>query len=94
MSEGKRVFTPEYRQEAVQVVLGSGKSTSSVARDLGIAESTLKTWVRNATTNGRDNGLDVDERAELARLRRELKTVRMERDFLKKAAAWFASHDK
>lgn len=94
MSEPKRVFTPEYRREAVDIVLKSGRSASSVAKDLGIAESTLKTWVRNATTNRSDNGLSVDERAELARLRRELKTVRMERDFLKKAAAWFASHDK
>jgi len=89
----KRVFTPEYRAEAVQLVLAADKPIAEIARDLGIGESTLGNWVGKAKENGvvQVKPLDVNERAELKRLREENRVVKMERDFLKKAAAFFAS---
>ncbi len=92
MPRQKRVFTPEYRAEAVQLVLSADKPIAEIARDLGIGESTLGNWVAKAKENGvvQDKPLDVNERAELKRLREENRVVKMERDFLKKAAAFFA----
>jgi transposase len=91
----RRRFTPEYKAEAVQFVISSGRSIAEVARNLGIGETTLGNWVAKARENGeaKEPELDVSERAELARLRKELQTVKMERDFLKKAAAFFASQN-
>lgn len=96
MPRQKRVFTPEYRAEAVQLVLAAGKPIAEIARDLGIGESTLGNWVAKAKENGvvQDKPLDVNERAELKRLRDENRVVKMERDFLKKAAAFFASQSQ
>ena len=93
MPRQKRVFTPEYRAEAVQLVLAADKPIAEIARDLGIGESTLGNWVSKAKENGvvQVKPLDVNERAELKRLREENRVVKMERDFLKKAAAFFAS---
>ncbi|HEU0101063.1 MAG TPA: transposase, partial [Mycobacteriales bacterium] len=64
------MFTPEYRAEAVQLVLTADKPIAEIARDLGIGESTLGNWVAKAKEKGvvQDKPLDVDERAELKRL--------------------------
>ncbi len=96
MPRQKRVFTPEYRAEAVQLVLAADKPIAEIARDLGIGESTLGNWVAKAKESGvvQDKPLDVNERAELKRLRDENRVVKMERDFLKKAAAFFASQSQ
>lgn len=96
MPRQKRVFTPEYRAEAVQLVLAANKPVAEVARDLGIGESTLGNWVAKAKEKGvvLDQPLDVDERAELKRLREDYRVVKMERDFLSKAAAFFASQHR
>lgn len=95
MPRAKRLFTPEYRTEAVALVLSSNKPIAEIARDLGIGESTLGNWVTKARQNGtvEEPPLDVSERAELKRLREELRVAKMERDFLKKAAAFFASQN-
>jgi transposase-like protein len=92
MARQKRVFTPQYRAEAVQLVLAADKPIAEIARDLGIGESTLGNWVKKAREGGTvaEKELDINERAELKRLREELRVVKMERDFLKKAAAFFA----
>jgi transposase len=92
----RRRFTPEYKGEAVQFVISSGKPIAEVARNLGIVETTLGNWVAKARENGEadEPELDVSERAELARLRKEIQQVKMERDFLKKAAAFFASQNQ
>ena len=92
----RRKFTPEYRAEAVQFVISSGKPIAEVARNLGIVEGTLGNWVARARENGeaKEPELDVSERAELQRLRREVQQVKLERDFLKKAAAFFASQNQ
>jgi len=96
MGSTRRKFTPEYKAEAVQFVTSSGQPVAEVARNLGIVEGTLGNWVAKARENGQvtESELSVSERAELQRLRKELQQVRMERDFLKKAAAFFASQNQ
>jgi transposase len=89
----RRSFTPEFKAEAVKVVQQSGKSVAMVARELDLTETALRRWVDQAEVDagrGRDGALTSDERAELAQLRREVRTLRMERDILKKATAFFA----
>jgi transposase-like protein len=93
----RRSFTPEYRAEVVRLVRTSGKSIGQLARELELTETSVRAWVRQAEVDARPSAhgpLTSDEKAELARLRRELKTVTMERDFLKKAAAFFARTGK
>jgi transposase len=89
----RRNFTAEYKSEVVGLVRSSGKSVGQVARELDLTETAVRAWVRQAGIDAnRDpqGPLTSEERAELVRLRRELKTVRMERDFLRKAASFFA----
>ena len=95
MGSTRKIFTPEYRAEAVQYVLSSKQSVAEVARNLGLVEATLGKWVAKARENGEINEpeLTVSEKAELQRLRKENQALKMERDFLKKAAAFFASQN-
>jgi transposase len=88
----RRSFTNEFKAGAVSLVLDRGKTISQVGRDLDVAQSVVGGWVRQARADRSDGktGLTTEERAELTRLRRELKTLTMERDLLKKAAAFFA----
>jgi transposase len=93
----RRSFTAEYKAEIVRVVRTSGKSPEQVAREYELTESAVRNWVDRARIDERKdpNGpLTTEERAELTRLRREMKTVTMERDFLRKAAAFFARSEK
>ena len=85
-------LTDDYKTGAVRLVLDEGKTVASAARDLGLTESSLRNWVEQARadrTKGKP-GLTTAEREELARLRKEVRELRMERDVLKKAAACFA----
>jgi transposase len=89
----RRKFTPEFKAEAVRIVRTSGKSIPEVARELDLTETCLRTWVLQAQVDEKQDpqgALTTDERAELVRLRRELRTVEQERDFLKKTASYFA----
>jgi len=85
-------YTLEFKQEAVRLVLG-GQSTSAVSRSLGISDQTVHNWLK-ADSSGRlreSTGKPVNaEQMEIARLKAELARTRMERDILKKAAAYFA----
>ena len=86
----RRSFPPEFKADAVALVLDEGRSIASVARALGIGESNLGNWVRQARVDrGEREGLTTGERTELARLRRENAQLRMERDLLKRATAFW-----
>src|SRR6266851_4803604 len=88
----RRQFTDEFMAGAVRLVLDEGKTVGAVARELDLTPSSLANWVRHTRadrTQGK-TGLTTEERAELARLRKENRELRMERDVLKKAAAFFA----
>jgi len=91
----RRTFTPEQRANAV-AAYAACESYAQVARDLDIHASVLRTWVKQAEIdrgNGPTGALTTDERAELNQLRRETRKLTQERDFLKKAAAFFARDD-
>ena len=90
----RRGFTPEFKAGAVRMVLDEGKTVGAAARDLDLTASALGVWVRQARadrTKGK-TGLTTEERAELSTLRKEVRELRMERDILKKAAAFFAKN--
>ena len=91
----RRAFTDEFKAGAVRLVLDEGKTLAQVARDLDLSPNSLSVWVAQARadrTQGR-TGLTSEERAELVRLRKENRELRMERDILKKAAAFFAKEN-
>ena len=92
----RRQFTDEFKASAVRLVLDEGKSVGSVARDLDLTETALREWVnrtRADRTEGK-TGLTTAEREELTRLRRENRILQEEREILKKAAAFFAKHQR
>ena len=86
-------YTPEFRAEAVRLVRASTDPPTKVARDLGINPETLRLWVQAAQPPS-SVPLTDDERGELKRLRREVRELRMERDILKKATAFFAKQSE
>jgi transposase len=91
MPRTKPAYPPEFKAEAVRLVGSSDRSVSRLAKDLGIADQTLRNWVRQAESeDGVRDGLAPNEREELRQLRREVRTLRQEREILKKAAAFFA----
>ena len=88
----RRKFSAEFKAEAVQLVRESGKSVAEVARDLDLTKTSLRHWVTQAEIDsgrGRPGELTTNESEEFRRMRREIKTLRMERDILKKATAFF-----
>ena len=93
MGSQRREFTPEYKDEAVKLVINTGRPVATVARELGIKEQTLGRWVnvfkaRQAAGDG--SALSETERVELARLRKEVSELKMDRVFLKRASLFFA----
>lgn len=88
----RRKFTDQYKAEAVELVVTSGRPIAEIARDLGLNEGTLGNWVQMAKKRGelKEKPLEIEERAELKELRDENRRLKMEREILKKAAAWFA----
>lgn len=88
----KKEYSPEYRDEAVKFVIETSRPVAEVARELGINEGTLGNWVNRYRKEhaGEEPALDVSERARLRQVERELREAKMENEFLKKAAAYFA----
>ncbi len=91
MSHPRPVSPPAFKAEAGHLVRSGDKCLGTLAKDLGVANQTLRNWVRQADLDGgaRD-GLTPGEREELRHLRREVRTLRQEREILKQAAAFFA----
>ena len=97
----RRRFSPEFKAGAVEMATRPGASISHAARDLNVGEASLHEWIkqsRGVPTRGLSAPLNgpvgETERDELIRLRREVTTLRMERDFLKKATAFFAKESR
>ena len=94
----RRKFTQEFKDDAVSLVIDQGYSCAEVARRLGVSDNNVNRWVREYRQRNEiesANGLSPEEmEAELKRLRKENKRLEMERDILKKAAAFFANESK
>ena len=102
MAEGKkqkrprRSFTDDFKAGAVRLVLDEGKTVPQVARDLDLTESSVRNWVERARADrgkGKPGVLTTAEKEELAALRKRVRQLEMERDILKKAAAFFAKEN-
>lgn len=92
----RRTFSDEFKTEAVRRVREDGRTPASVASELGIPRQLLATWLKRAKelAGGAAPGLAEEEKAELVRLRKEVERLRMEREILKKAAAFFAKESQ
>ena len=91
MPKSHRPYKLEFRKRIIELVR-AGQSPGILARKFEPSAQAIRNWVRQADRDEgrRDDGLTTEERDELRRLRRENRTLRVERDILKKAAAWFA----
>ena len=92
----RRAFTPEFKADAVRLVKAGDRGVVQVAKDLDLTETALREWVKRDAVDagkGPPDALTTVEREELVRLRRDNKRLLMERDILKKAAAFFAKEN-
>ncbi len=86
----RRKFSDEFKRDAVEIVRSSGRSIAEIARELGIYDSSLGNWVKqDQVDRGERQGLSCDEQTELVELRRENARLRMERELLKRAVAFW-----
>ena len=92
----RRGFTKEYKAEVVELIRASGRSIGTIAKELDLTETAVREWARQAQVDagrGGTGALTTAEREELVRLRRENRTLAMEREILRKAAAFFAKEN-
>jgi transposase len=93
----RRAFTPEFKADAVRLAKAGDRTIAQVAKDLDLTETALREWLKRADADagkGPADALTSAEREELVRLRRDVKRLEMEREILKKAAAFFAKESK
>lgn len=94
----RRVFTVEFKEQAVSLVLDRGLTRAQVARDLGVSQAQVGNWVKEFQDKGSEafpgNGVLTPSERRIRELEEQLKTVSMERDLLKKATAYFAAQKK
>jgi len=87
-------YPPEFKQEAVRLCRSSNRSIPKMAEELGIASESPRRWIRqHEVDEGEREGLTTAEHEELSRLRREVRTLKQEREYLKEAAVFFASEE-
>jgi transposase len=92
----RRKFTPEFKAETAKLVIDGHRTVSQLVKELDLAESAVRRWVEQARADvgkGPPGTLTSAEKEELAALRREVRVLRMERDLLKKATAFFAKEN-
>jgi transposase len=97
MADKQKIYSKEFRDSAIQMVLNSGKSASQVARELGLPEWKVGAWIRASRKSDNSSSGNTDanaEHEELQKLRREYKRLQEENEILKKAAAFFAQHQR
>lgn len=87
----RRTYTDEFKAEAVKLVTEQGYSVAVAARNLGVSANSLRNWKQQIETVNEDETMTEEEQMELARLRKENQRLRMERDILKKATAFFVN---
>ena len=90
----RREYTEDFKRDAMALVTEQGYKPSEVARSLGIGDNLIRHWKREFEEQASGAGLDSDEREELKRLRKENRMLRMEKEILKKASAYFAKEMK
>ena len=93
MARKRRTFSAAYKTEVCRLIESSGKSIPEICRDMNLGETAVRRWWKQHQVDqgkGSEGALTTDERAELQRLRRENRTLKMEREILKKATAFFA----
>jgi len=93
MSKQRRSFTPEYKEQVARMVVEESRAIPSTAREIGVNQQTLRNWVGEYRKNhaGDEPPLTLSERARLRELEKEVRDLRLEKEFLGKAAAFFAS---
>jgi transposase len=98
MTQKRKHYSKQFKIDAVKLVTEQGYKVSEAARNLGIHHSSLRHWKKQVETDGNQSfpgkGHMTSDKEELYRLRKEVKKLRMEREILKKAAAFFANEPK
>ncbi len=98
MTQKRKHYSKQFKIDAVELVTEQGYKVSEAARNLGIHHSSLRHWKKQLETDGHQSfpgkGHMTSDKEELYRLRKEVKKLRMEREILKKAAAFFANEPK
>jgi transposase len=96
MPESRRSFTPEFKDQAVKLVIETSRPVAEVAREIHVNEGTLGSWVNRYRAEHADDEppLTISERARLRELEKEVRELRMKTEFLGKAAAFFARENR
>jgi transposase len=93
-SEVPKAYPREFRERAVELYRVSGRPFAQIAKELGVSETGLQRWVHQAEVDAGDKpGASTDDKAELAKLRRDVRRLEMENEILKRAAAYFAKEN-
>ena len=90
MSRKQHRYPDQFKREAVELVRVSDRPVGQIAKELGVSDQSLRNWIAQVDASRGKSELTSDEREELKALRKEIKTLRMEREILKKAATFFA----